>query len=464
MLKCSVTNIFKQTHSNKHIKIQYTGWFMVNGNVFVHQINLNIQQVPVMPLPLIFRLFIASMFLLSIYLFKQYYLPKPQSATNTTTTTLNKNTLIIDTTIDMTQIINSNDLNLNKTDIGNSKRMATTTSARSAISKTATDIIQKTLINANLTFKLGLFWDNRSQYHRALYFYKLYLRKPNHKQGELQQFSNALIAFELLGNQQMNERNLEFLRAHCFHNENEYKLALEYYNKFLENHRSKQPDIMAAYNNMALLYYELGEYNKALEYFNKIGFANIVAKNYGFRVAHSLQNTSTTAEFNNAIKYYDLYLNNPNTTIENKQNTNHNLGVLYYDNNKNEEAIEMFNKLGTDEIKERNLEFKMAHLCAKLGEKEGAIKYLNACKNKPKIYGEYAIICQGIMAQILYEIGEYNQVINEFELLGKEQIIEQDLYFPAAFSYFKCGFYDKSLKMYDNSLYVIEILFKNIVQ
>ncbi len=48
---------------------------------------------------------------------------------------------------------------------------------------------------------------------------------------------------------------------------NEYKLALEYYNKFLENHRSKQPDIMAAYNNMALLYYELGEYNKALRIF-----------------------------------------------------------------------------------------------------------------------------------------------------------------------------------------------------
>ncbi len=194
---------------------------------------------------------------------------------------------------------------------------------------------------------------------------------------------------------------------------------------------------MAVYNNMALLYYELGQYAQD---------ANIKKNYYGFRVGHSLQNIN---QFDQSVKYYDLYLNNPNTTKENDMNTYHNLGVLYYDNGKDKKAIEMFNRLGEDEIKNRNLEFKMAHLCAKMDDKKGAIKYLKQCKNKPEVYREYTVICQGIIAQILYEIGDYKQAINEFDLLGKEQIIMQDLYFPAAFAYFKCEQYDKALMYYE---------------
>ncbi len=52
----------------------------------------------------------------------------------------------------------------------------------------------------------------------------------------------------------------------------------------------------------------------------------------------------------------------------------------------------------------------MAHLCAKICDKNGALKYLHQCKNKSKIYGEYSIICQEILAQIYMKI------------LGKEQI------------------------------------------
>eukprot|EP01084_Bolivina_argentea_P006480 12299_1 len=76
------------------------------------------KQVPVIPLPLLFRLLIASMFLLSIYLFKRFYLPKPESNANTNTTTEttpNNNSITIDNTINMTKIINSNDLDLTKT-------------------------------------------------------------------------------------------------------------------------------------------------------------------------------------------------------------------------------------------------------------------------------------------------------------------------------------------------------------
>ena len=77
------------------------------------------------------------------------------------------------------------------------------------------------------SFKMALFFDQYKRYDQALYFYKLYLRKPSSKKGEyaalnnmgilyykMNQYQEALICFELLGPQQVREKNLEFLCGH----------------------------------------------------------------------------------------------------------------------------------------------------------------------------------------------------------------------------------------------------------
>ena len=64
---------------------------------------------PLIPLPLIFRLFIASMFIFAIYIFKQYYVPKKNPKVSIT----NNQTQIIDIAdVDFTTIINSEDIDL----------------------------------------------------------------------------------------------------------------------------------------------------------------------------------------------------------------------------------------------------------------------------------------------------------------------------------------------------------------
>ena len=322
---------------------------------------------------------------------------------------------------------------------------------------TAQNFIEHNMYKS-VAFKLALFCDQRKQYDKALYFYKLYLRKPNTKKGEmaalnnmaiiyykLNEWNNGLIVFELLGSKEICERNLEFLCAHSHHSLKQYQQALKYYHKFLQNPKSKQADMIAAYNNMALLYYEIGQYDEATKYFSKIGDETIKEKNYSFRVAHSLQNMD---KFEESLKYYNLYLSNSDITKTNLQNTYQNLGVLFYENGKDKEAMDVFNRLGEDQIKKRNLEFKMAHLCARMGEKQAAIKYLKACKEKPNEYGEFAVICQGIMAQLMYETGDYTAAVAEFEALGEAEIVKQDLYYPAAFSFCKCGKYEAAKHFY----------------
>merc|ERR1712232_206364 len=196
---------------------------------------------------------------------------------------------------------------------------------------------------------------------------------------------------------------------------------------------------------MVLLYYELGQYEQATTYFLKIGDDVIKEKNYSFRVAHSLQNMD---KFEESLKYYNLYLSNSDISPSNLTNAYQNLAVLFYQNGKDKEAKKMFDRLGESEIKKWNLEFKMAHLCARSGEKKEAIKYLNLCKNKERVYGEYAVVCQGIMAQLLYECGDYVGAMKEFEGMNEAEIIKQDLLYPAAFSCSKCGNYGQAKYFY----------------
>lgn len=68
---------------------------------------------PLIPLPIIFRLLIVTMFLFSIYIFKKYYLGKYLNAKSI----INSNTNLEEIDLDFTKIINSEDLNLNKTKI-----------------------------------------------------------------------------------------------------------------------------------------------------------------------------------------------------------------------------------------------------------------------------------------------------------------------------------------------------------
>merc|ERR1712176_144352 len=104
------------------------------------------------------------------------------------------------------------------------------------------------------------------------------------------QYEEALIVFELLGSQQIKEKNLEFLCGHSHRCLKHYDLAIKHYRDFLKNHRSKLVDVNAAHNNLAILFYEMGRYEEALDHFRKMGDDHIMNKNYGFRVAHSLQN------------------------------------------------------------------------------------------------------------------------------------------------------------------------------
>eukprot|EP00485_Elphidium_margaritaceum_P018355 CAMPEP_0202730018 /NCGR_PEP_ID=MMETSP1385-20130828/186426_1 /ASSEMBLY_ACC=CAM_ASM_000861 /TAXON_ID=933848 /ORGANISM="Elphidium margaritaceum" /LENGTH=975 /DNA_ID=CAMNT_0049396291 /DNA_START=28 /DNA_END=2952 /DNA_ORIENTATION=+ len=329
-----------------------------------------------------------------------------------------------------------------------------------AFMQSAIKLFEHKVCEHNLSFRMALFFDTRKQYDRALYFYKLFLRKPSTKKGESaalnnlvviyyrrNEFENALIALKLLGKAQIQERNLEFVRAHCHHSLKQFDDALKYYELFIRNPHSKATDMTAAYNNLALLCYELGRYDDAAKYFQLIGDDKIVDKNYAFRVAHSLQNID---EFERSLKYYNLYLAHSDDASQlNLRDTYHNLGVLFYDHGQDAEALQMLRKLSRAEIEHRNLEFKMAHLCAKMGDKSTAIEYLRACTLKPEVYKEYALICRGILAQLLYETQEYAQACVEFDELGEAQIVKQDLFFAAAYSYAQCEEYAKALRFYE---------------
>eukprot|EP01084_Bolivina_argentea_P265759 450588_1 len=191
-------------------------------------------------------------------------------------------------------------------------------SMKSAVLKTAQEMIENTLLNySRMTLKLGVLMDRKGRYKEALYFYKLYLRDPSTKTGEsaalnnmavvyyrLNEFENALIALQLLGKEEITTHNLEFIRAHCHHILSEYDLAILWYNAYLSNPAS-QTDRMKTYNNMALLYYEIGHYEAAYSCFSELGDETIKEKQYLFRVAHCLQYMN---EFEKSLEYYNAYL------------------------------------------------------------------------------------------------------------------------------------------------------------
>jgi len=226
-----------------------------------------------------------------------------------------------------------------------------------------------------------------------------------------------------------------FKLGHAYGLQGDYELAIEFYNKVVEN----EPEDEEAYYNRGSIYVIMEEYDKALEDFNK------------------------------AIEFKPDYLE-----------ARYNRGNLYYKREEYDKALEDYNeaiKTGTDNPQ---IYYGRGLTHSKRGEYHKAIKdytkaltldpfHFEACRNRGNIYYEKALYREAIedfnlaltinpqdfltynsRGKAFYSAGEQKKAINDFSRAIELNPDFPEAYQNRAFIYFMQGDYRKALEDIEN--------------
>ncbi|MBR5323513.1 MAG: tetratricopeptide repeat protein [Muribaculaceae bacterium] len=261
-----------------------------------------------------------------------------------------------------------------------------------------------------------------------------------------------------------------------------YDESLTYYLKALRIYEKELTQVhyktMGVYPKLADVYLKLEDEanSKAVEVTHLLLMADVLGGDYSFSVnvyyalaEECFNNKNYVAAYDYYCKAIDVYerLGGNHYCIINSCNR---LGDIYYWNNDNAQAMELYNralalienKLGTDCIEKAESLIKKATIYYSIGDYENTLKYSRSAldiavaelgKNSPELAEYYMKI-----GDLYLKIGENVKALENFKaalLLKEEEVTDEDM-LESLYDYMACIHYN--LKEYPQSLYYFEKL------
>ena len=272
-------------------------------------------------------------------------------------------------------------------------------------------------------------------------------------------------------------------------NQGEYKKAVKYYEKSIEIERTldkNHPDLGASYNDIALVYNDIGEYSMALEYYEKdIEIKKVALPKNNPDLATSYNNIALVydnmSEYSKALEYYEKSHKIYEITLpKNHRNlavSYNNIASVYDDMGEYSKALEYYEK--SFEIKKIALPKNhpdmatsynnIALMYNNMGEYSKALEYYEKSieimkialpKNHPDLAASYNNI-----ALVYDDTGEYSKALEYYEksfeikkiALPKNHPHLASSYNNIALVYINMGEYSKALEYYEKSIEIKKI-------
>ncbi|MFT5759185.1 MAG: tetratricopeptide (TPR) repeat protein [Alteromonadaceae bacterium] len=281
---------------------------------------------------------------------------------------------------------------------------------------------------ARIWNNLGLVWQNKGQYKKAIDYFELAL-------------ASDLINFNEY-HSIVTERRSNLGLAWFNHGNNDK--AIEYFNLALTNtlkiKSNNHPQVATIYNHLGLAWNDKGEYDKAIDYFEQALTINLntLGKNHP-NVARNRNNLGLAwrlkGNYEKAINYYEKTLasNLMNWQEEHPKTARsyNNLGVAWYYHGDNDKATEYFERalninlvfLGEDHPSVSLHRSNLGKIYYHKGEYDVAIKYYQlALASSLEIQGDmHPTVARehNNLGEVWVAKGEYNKAIDYYELALK---------------------------------------------